>query len=349
MMISLSIVVIIYKIEEYLSQCIDSILCQSYKDFELILVDDGSPDACPDICDEYAIKDKRVKVLHQENQGAIVARRNGILAAEGEYIALLDGDDWVEFDMYNHMVSLAEKNQADIVIVGYNEDMQLNSVKKKNALESGIYKDKKLELIYKNAIYTGKFYEPGIVPALWNKIFKRSLFINDCIFVDPVVRMGEDASVSYPMLVRAKTIVIDNSFYPYHYRIVQGSMSRNYDEMYFDRTIKLLSGLQTNLATNDDMLDSLQYYSLFVTQIGIEQLFSRACNLSFRKKKDKLRRYMQQFDGLNLLSNIDWSGFNWYTRNFMNCFINEKANRLVLTIYANKIIARICKRINILW
>ena len=94
-----SIIVAIYKVEKYLSQCIESILAQSYKNFELILVDDGSPDNCPVICDEYAKTDSRIKVVHKNNGGLVSARKAGIEIASGEYICFVDGDDFVQYDM----------------------------------------------------------------------------------------------------------------------------------------------------------------------------------------------------------------------------------------------------------
>ena len=90
-----SIIVPIYKVEPYVHKCIDSIVDQSYEDFELILVDDGSPDNCPKICDEYADKDKRIHVIHKKNGGLVSARNAGLKAATGEYVLYVDGDDWL--------------------------------------------------------------------------------------------------------------------------------------------------------------------------------------------------------------------------------------------------------------
>ena len=91
-----TVIVPIYKVEEYLERCIDSILCQTFTDFELLLVDDGSPDRCPQICDDYAKKDDRIRVIHKPNGGLISARNAGILAARGDFITYVDGDDWIK-------------------------------------------------------------------------------------------------------------------------------------------------------------------------------------------------------------------------------------------------------------
>ncbi len=94
--VQISVIVPIYRIEKYLPECIDSLLDQSFLNFELLLVDDGSPDNCPKICDDYAEKDSRVKVIHKENGGLLSARKAGLKNAKGKYIAFVDGDDWVD-------------------------------------------------------------------------------------------------------------------------------------------------------------------------------------------------------------------------------------------------------------
>ena len=114
----LSIIVPIYKVEKYLPKCIESILNQSFIDFELILVDDGSPDYCGLICDEYAGKDSRVKVIHQNNQGVSAARNAALDVAAGRYLGFVDADDWIEKDMYQTMLQTAFANGADVVICG---------------------------------------------------------------------------------------------------------------------------------------------------------------------------------------------------------------------------------------
>lgn len=98
-----SVIVPIYNVEKYLNKCIDSIMNQTYNDFELILVDDGSPDNCLSICNHYADTDNRIKVIHQENKGVSIARQNGVSIAKGEYLAFIDSDDWVEINFLSSM------------------------------------------------------------------------------------------------------------------------------------------------------------------------------------------------------------------------------------------------------
>lgn len=124
-----SIIIPCYKVEQYLHQCVDSVLVQTFEDYEVILVDDGSPDGCPAICDEYAIKDNRVKVIHKENGGLSDARNAGLDVAKGEYVMFLDSDDW--WDDKNALRKLAncfEKTDADICIIGMKKYFQKQDI-----------------------------------------------------------------------------------------------------------------------------------------------------------------------------------------------------------------------------
>lgn len=109
----ISIIVPIYKTEKYLNRCVNSLINQTFKNFELILVDDGSPDACPVLCDKWGKRDTRIKVIHKKNGGLSSARNAGLNIAQGKYIGFVDSDDWIEPDMYELLYNAAEKYQTD--------------------------------------------------------------------------------------------------------------------------------------------------------------------------------------------------------------------------------------------
>lgn len=127
-----SVVIPVYNVEKYLAECVDSVLGQSYQDYEIILVDDGSPDNCPAICDSYAARDPRVRVIHRENGGLSAARNTGLAAARGEYIYFLDSDDYIEPTALADLVATAQQEQADVVFfdgyVFFDECEEDNSV-----------------------------------------------------------------------------------------------------------------------------------------------------------------------------------------------------------------------------
>ena len=135
----LSIIVPVYKVEKYLPRCIDSILAQTFGDFELILIDDGSPDGCGRICDEYARKDKRIVVIHQKNMGVSAARNAGLDIARGRYIGFVDSDDWIEPRMYEVMMDAIRENGADMAVCGVRYADEDGKFTRADRLSEGVY------------------------------------------------------------------------------------------------------------------------------------------------------------------------------------------------------------------
>ena len=167
----ISVIVPVYNVEKYLNRCVDSILAQTYTNLEVILVDDGSPDGCPAICDAYVKKDKRVKVIHKANGGQGTARNAGLDIAKGDYISLIDSDDWIEKDFIKILHNYIINNDADLVICNYNEVNEQDQIIKHSNLQYKVYKSNKFDLLF-NQIDT----VPVIVP--WNKLYKKSVFSN---------------------------------------------------------------------------------------------------------------------------------------------------------------------------
>lgn len=168
----ISVIVPIYNVEKYLPKCLDSLISQTYRDIEIILVDDGSPDRCPEICDVYARKDGRITVIHQKNGGESVARNTGVKAAKGEYLGFVDPDDWAAQDMFEKMLDAMVENQADLVTVGYHychDDGRID--------ESRAYQRKDPEILSrKEMMRRCSDIPPTIRHVVWNKLFCKELF-----------------------------------------------------------------------------------------------------------------------------------------------------------------------------
>lgn len=164
---ALSIIVPVYKTEKYLPKCIDSILAQTFVDFELILIDDGSPDHCGEICDEYALKDGRIIVIHQENKGVSAARNAGLDIARGEYIGFVDSDDWIEPEMYEILVTTMVAKSTDVVICGCTQRNGNGDFLLLDFQSEGTYTQEQLL----KAMYSKPNPIGGI---LWNKLFRKS-------------------------------------------------------------------------------------------------------------------------------------------------------------------------------
>ena len=145
----LSIIVPVYGVEKYLSRCIDSILNQTFRDFELILIDDGSPDNCGAICDDYAARDSRIKVIHQQNKGVSAARNAALDVAIGSYLGFVDGDDWVEPEMYETMIDAMKQWQTDMVVCGSNHFNEKGQYLRSILTSEGVYdKEQMLSMLY---------------------------------------------------------------------------------------------------------------------------------------------------------------------------------------------------------
>ena len=307
-----SVVVAAYNSEEYLRKCLDSIVSQTYKDLELILVDDGSTDSTSLICDEYASKDQRIKVIHQKNTGSFAARYEGYKVSSGEYIIFLDADDYIDADFIEHLADKAIEADADIVITGFTLEEKGSIRKVYNNLPSGIYKGKNLDHFLEKAMYIGKFYETGVNPTFWNKFIARRIMTDDYVDVKRKIRMGEDAAVVYPLMTKANCIVVDNEYTGYHYIFVEGSMSRIFYDTYFDESITLINGLYRDFSKTEKgrlMTGSLSYYALFIMLLKSDILFSKRVKLPFSQKKTMIRRYLAGLEIDMDPSKIDWSQF----------------------------------------
>lgn len=193
----ISIIVPIYNVEKYLDRCIESLVNQTYTNIEIILVDDGSPDKCPSICDCWVNKDNRIKVIHKKNGGLSDARNKGIDIANGKYIAFVDSDDFIDKDMYFLMIDTLEKTNSDIVTCGryiYNN---------KNVVKTSHTSNR--ERIFTPVEAIGELLSGGVIEeAAWDKVFKQELF--DGIRF-PFGEINEDISIMPFLFEKAKKVV----------------------------------------------------------------------------------------------------------------------------------------------
>lgn len=238
--VTLSIIVPIYGVEKYLNQCIDSILGQSFKDFEVILVDDGSKDNSGEICDQYEVVDERVKVIHKENGGLVSARKAGIQYAQGEYVGYVDGDDCIANNMYEQMLDKAKTYDADLVICDIMMWSENNLEKCSQVFDGGFYDKKRIQKeIIPRYIGFGEDFQNGFLPTVWNKIYKRELILQHQLNVDERLVMGEDAAVFYPLMLDVDKLYYCKGQYLYKYRYVGNSMSRTYKENHLNNIVSL--------------------------------------------------------------------------------------------------------------
>ncbi len=217
-----SIVVPVYNVEAYLAKCVDSILCQTEPDFELLLVDDGSTDSSGKLCDQLAQKDPRVRVIHQENQGLGGARNTGIQAAAGDWLLLIDSDDWIEPGILGKALEAGEREAVDMVVFGYRTvDEQGNALR--DFVEAGPKNRKLSPKEYKKLFL--------IAPCAWNKLYRRELFFRTGLTYPSRV-WYEDIRTTPKLMAAADSVVLlDEIGYNYLQRagsiMNSGNLERN--------------------------------------------------------------------------------------------------------------------------
>lgn len=203
----ITVIVPVYKVENYLKKCVDSILNQTYKNLEIILVDDGSPDNCPKMCDEYAEKDKRIKVVHKKNGGLSDARNFGIDASTGKYLTFVDSDDYLNLNTIKFLYDNLVKTNSDLSIIGFkevfeNEEIDLNQKEENEILE--VYDNSnKFEQLYFNK------NKLSFVVA-WGKLYNKNIFET---LRFPVGKINEDEFVTHLVLDKCQKICFCNAAY----------------------------------------------------------------------------------------------------------------------------------------
>lgn len=219
-----SIIVPVYKVEQYLHECVDSILAQTYKNIEVILVDDGSPDGCPQICDEYASKDSRVRVIHKLNGGLSDARNFGLDVAKGKYVTFCDSDDKIDSQMIATLMNFAFNYKADIIGC---ESVMFDT---ENLTEIPIYHSS-IEMVEHNAEKsTIRLLYGSMDSSVCNKLFRREI-IGEIRFIKG--RYNEDIIFLAKMFTRcSKMLQINDAFY--RYRITDGSITHTFNERSLD-------------------------------------------------------------------------------------------------------------------
>ena len=290
-----SLIVSIYKVEKYLSKCIESILAQTYKDFELILVDDGSPDDCPLICDEFALKDSRVKVIHKANGGLISTRKAGLEAAKGDYICFVDGDDFLSVDMLEHYNKILKEQKVDLICCGYTayfEGVKTETVKQK--IISGFYNKKAIEENFYHKMLSCKpFFSFYIFPSVWSKCFNKNLAKIVYEKIPNKISLGEDVAATYPAILKAETIYISN-YCGYMYRQNLNSMTHSYDKDLYSKIKTLILHLK-KIEKEENWNSGIQIneYILFLLILAKNNEFKYNSNEKYSVKKANIKKYLK--------------------------------------------------------
>ena len=246
-MAKISIIIPVYNTAKYMDECMASVLDQTFEDIEIMLVDDGSTDGVsPGMCDDYASRDSRVRVIHKENGGLTSAWIEGVKEATSDYVSFLDSDDWIDTDMmeklFLHVDPSCEKSQ--IIAGNYIVEKAGERRKETQGLEPGVYMGAALDEIRKKLL--GNEVRP-VTMSRCMKLISRSLILDNIKYCNPAIRMSEDVNITLPCLCDCKRLVILKDSYFYHYRMVADSMIHGYNP-------KFLSNLELTDKTFREIL-----------------------------------------------------------------------------------------------
>ena len=304
----ISIVVPIFNIESFICDCIDSILSQSYRNIEVILVDDGSTDQCPGICDQYAVIDPRVTVIHKVNGGQTSARIAGTEAATGAYICCVDGDDYLAPDYIERISEMILRYSPDFVCCGYYQTSDKGVEPRQIPYRPDYYERAQMEEVFFPALMQTTV--GGYFPTqLWAKAFRRELFVEAQRRVSPIIMIGEDRAVVIPCLYRSRSVVIISDCL-YYYRVNERSVTRSWKSYSWAGMEALALHLKKEIDLSER--DFREQYARFVT----EELFTTA-RTQFNRREDYLciRREILKMLRLPIFREaIDECCFNRFSR-----------------------------------
>lgn len=287
----ISIIVPIYKVEKYLETCINSILSQTFTNFELILVDDGSPDRCGFICDEYKKKDKRIKVIHKKNGGLSDARNAGLDIATGKYIGFVDSDDIIHPKMYEILFNCMSKSDSDIVQCNFKKIKNLDEIVDSLGKYNGTFKeyDNKaaiIDMIDNNKINVNS----------WNKLYKRELFET---LRFPKGKIHEDEFLTYKLLYNSRKIAYINEELYYYYQNDNGIMNGSNILKRLDRIEALEERSKFFLENGDNDLYNKSNSALFFALNKLYFIFKR--NEQLKKDKENIEKLKRKIEKVSML------------------------------------------------
>ena len=245
----ISVIVPVYNMEKYLQECVDSILGQSYENIEILLVNDGSTDHSPVICEDYKRADHRIQVLHKKNGGLMSAWIHGVKVSKGEYLCFVDSDDWIDSQMIEELVGELHGGGKEVICSNYTiEKTEKNeAIRVTQGLDPGTYERKEIEEKIIPRLLGNEVR--SIHSSRCMKLISRELILDNMVFTNEKITMGEDLNIIYPVLLDAQRIVCVEEGYYYHYRYVNSSMVHKYNPVLNEKIELLYETLKKIITT----------------------------------------------------------------------------------------------------
>ena len=302
MSIRVSIIVPVYNAEKYLRECVESVLGQTLSDIELILVDDGSTDGSPALCDRYAVQDHRVKVIHKPNGRAASARNAGLRAASGEYVAFVDADDWISPDMYEKML----QTNADVTLCDY---VRFQGEKQfpftHPNIAAGFYNKAQIrEKIYPHLVMDGIEYPITISNCVL--LTKREIIAKNHLLYREDIRISEDAPFGSEVLYCADSFAYLKGERLYHYRMTEGSASRTYQPWWWDSSLKINEETENffNKCAEYDFTQQIKSNMFYLARAEIYYIMANT-KLSRKEQNNKIKAVMNHPRVIRMMKDFD--------------------------------------------
>lgn len=341
----ISIIVPVYNVEEsFFRKCIDSLINQTVADIEIILINDGSTNNSPQLCDQYAKKDSRIKVFHQENQGVSVARNKGISEATGEWITFVDPDDWVELDMCEKLINNLKDGNYDILVFSYFEvyENRINKIlwgkQKSYDLAQNEY-----EILQNNILSYNKNFMPSYFGAVWGNLYRRKFIIDNGISFIPGLTKAQDAVFNLYALEYAKKIKYLNEAM-YYYRHNESSVCYKYNPNIDEPLIRLLNSIKEFIDVSgkntSEVFISAYYQKVLVTLIENLKLnyFHQNNKIKNSVNKQNLNNLILKYPYYSMLNNIDFKTLSYKKKLIIYLIKSKQFYLLKLLFKVNEII-----------
>lgn len=311
MLPKISVVIPVYNVENYLHRCVDSVLNQTFQDFEIILINDGSKDSSGEICDEYAKQDKRIKVIHKKNARVSAARNDGIRMAKGKYLSFIDSDDWIEPEMYQEMVNKAEELNLDIIMCDYKKKSKDYEEKRTQPIRGGYYSKDDIKKELFNCLIMFDYIEFPPTISNWVCLFNLEFLKKHNLYYDEDIHYSEDSILGSKIMFHAKNFYYLKGCHFYNYFYNPNSTTNTYNGKKWNAYLEINERLikYFGKANEFDFSRQIKINMLYFTLNSLGQIQYSGCDKEERLDRIKKIMYHQKVRDIFIdfkLPNVSW-------------------------------------------
>lgn len=321
----ISIIVPCYNAEKTLNRALDSLVNQTVQDYEIVLVDDGSTDSTPEICDELVANDERVKVIHQKNRGLMGAWKRGVQEANGEYTAFCDADDYIDGDFMETIYRVISAHSPDLILYGM--ELEYSNGDRSwahNRLSGGFYDENTIKHnILPRLLFDGSMQSELILRSRWSKVFKKDLLISVMPHLNDEISMGEDQLTMFAIMQVVRSIYCIGGYCPYHYVRSSDSMIGGLDEKIFAKLNKLYSEFFVIAKVYSyPYTDQILYDKLAMTLLYVKKYICRS-DKGYKLTKHVIDRVRMSSDFIECIDKCSILKYSFGAKIFVRLFIRR--------------------------